>query len=283
MKQAKIYTQHTYTGYSFIELLRWKFSRLKSFTAVYLRYILFRGVKKNLKTIKKYHKTKSGPALVAGNGPSLGEIPADILEHFAKQRALFGVNDYAVSEKGLIYPPAYQVICDEYFWHPEKNPRAAELREITQKNLELSNTLCIIQPYFKEELIKNSATLFINTNSLPSFTKSINISKTTGLPSMTTHFAIATAIYLGYSPIYTVGFDLNQFLSLKIIDRKLVTQKIITEGQDINIENTFWKTRETVPDFLSFTANCISSMKLFENSVVVTLGENSMVDSLKKN
>jgi hypothetical protein len=243
---------------------------------------LFKGVKKNLKTIKKCHKTKSGPALVAGTGPSLGEIPTDVLEYFAKQRALFGVNDYALSEKGMSYPPVYQVICDEYFWHPETNPSAAKLKEITQKNLKSSSTLCIIQPYFKEELIEHSENLFINTNSLPSFTKSINISKTTGLPPMTTHFAIATAIYLGYSPIYTVGFDLNQFLSLKIINEKLVTQKTITNGQNINTENTFWKTRETVSDFLSFTAHCISSMKLFENSVVVTLGENSMVDSLKK-
>lgn len=282
MKEAKNYTQHTYTGYSITQLIAWKISRLKNFIAVYVRYVLFKGVNKNLKTIRKYYKTKEGPALVAATGPSLEKIPLDILDFFAKKKALFGVNDYAITKKGYISPPEYQIICDDYFWHEDQNSRAAELKEVTSKNLGSGRTFCIVQPYFKEEIIKSPETLYINTNSLPGFTKKIDISKTTGLPTMSTHFAIATAIYLGYSPIYVVGFDLNQFLSLKIIDGQLVTQKIITANQITDTEYTFWKARESVSDFLSFTANAISSLKLFKNSEVVVLGEDSMIDTVNK-
>ena len=112
------------------------------------------------------------------------------------------------------------------------------------------------------------------------FSSSIDVTKINGLYPLTVYYAIASAIYLGFSPIYTVGFDVNQFLTLELGENGSHIRNSHYAAASTEETHSEYKHREKISDFLSFMSSSISFMKIFKRHNVFTLGDGSYVDTI---
>jgi hypothetical protein len=278
MKNWRNYSPYTFIDYSIVSLIFWKYAILRKFLSTFVTVYLFSGNKRKLKKTKKIKGAFSGPALIAAGGPSLG-INDAVFDFFKSRNAIIGVNLFPLTDKGRKFPPDFLVICDAPFFR-KNTSEFEDFTDIVNGNLTLKRTNFVIQPAEFDPFFSESTSIYINTNTLLSFSNSIDVTEINGLYPLTVYFAIASAIYLGFSPIYTVGFDANQFLTLKLEANDSHMKNSHYLGASKEETHRDYKHREKISDFLSFMSSSISFMKIFKRHDVFTLGDGSYVDTI---
>ena len=280
IKLTKDYTQHVYTGYSFIELFIWKIATLRRFFSQERKTFSISNLHK-LYATWKIKGTFSGPALIAATGPSLSEVPTEVLQYFRENNSLIAVNLYLLTSSGMTVPPNFQVITDRRPWTDYESKNFNDFRFAAKKLIESSEISFLIQPYNLPDLFADQKSIYIHKNPLPGIVNYKGILGPSGLPNYTTFFAIAAAIHLGFSPIYITGLDLNHFLYLKSNPDsalKLGNHHAYEEDE----RHKTWSNRNSIEDVLSSSIFQMHYLKNFKNSNIFILGEGSMVDTLTK-
>ena len=280
LKLTKEYTQHVYTGYSFIELLIWKIASIRRFISQERQTFSISNLHK-LYATWKMKGTFSGPALIAATGPSLSEVPIEVLQYFRENKSLIAVNLYLLTPSGKKVAPNFQVITDRKPWVNFESENFNDFRASAKKLIDTSEISFFIQPYNLPDLFSDQKSIYIHKNPLTGIVKYKGILGPNGMPNYTTFFAIATALHLGFSPIFVTGLDLNHFLYLKANSKselKLGNHHAYEEDQSAQT----WNNRNSVEDILSSSIFQIHYLKNFRNSDIFVLGEGSMVDTLKK-
>lgn len=263
-----------YTGYSFIRLARWKYYTLRQ-TLAFERFQRKSRERNCLEKLRRIAGGSQGPALIIANGPSSLELPYSDFDLIRKKIRVFGMNNFFDSPISSIIRPDYLMICDEPYWSSEyqeyKNKVKAE---------RLVSDFTIVQPdYLPLYLGCEQDTLRIRRNSLPSFSKSIRVDTCfSGLPRYTAHYAIATAIHLGHSPIFVTGMDLNHYKFININQSNVLLDS--HHNYSSRQESSAWRKRETISKILSATMIAMDSLELFGTHKVIFVGQSPTHDKL---
>jgi hypothetical protein len=267
---------HTYAEYSIKKILVWKIGvvrRLVGDARSNYRYLHV-----NLKKLNKVHKLKvAKPALICATGPSLNNLNIKFFKDFKKFGDIFSINYFPFTTLGKQLDIDYQVILDVDFF-----------KELPIDNVE-KNFRIWLRNVFRGKIITqigakcdyDNKLISIRGLTAPSFTNAIDPMKFfVGFPPYSTFYAISTAIWLGYSPIYIVGLDANQH---KFIDVKENGVTLSDNHSDKFYPNLkFWSGRREVTSVLSSNAYVIEKLKLFKNFPVFIVGRGSHVDTLPK-
>jgi hypothetical protein len=280
LNSTKIYTQHSYTGYSFFELLIWKIATIRRFVSQERHTFSFRKLHKLFETWK-LKNSFSGPALIAATGPSLLKIPIEILEHFRANNSLIAVNLYLLSSSGKKVPPNFQIIADKGPWEDFHSKNFNDFRTTAGSLVESDKISYVIQPYNLPDLFSGQKSIYIHKNPLTSIIGYKGILGPSGLPNYTTFFAISTALHLGFSPIYVTGLDLNFFLKLGT-DSTSVLKLGNHHAYEEDERAQTWDNRNSVEEVLSASAFPMHYLKKFRKKEIFILGDGSMVDTIKK-
>jgi hypothetical protein len=280
IKLTKEYTQHVYTGYSFVELLIWKIATLRRFLSQERQTFSISNLHK-LYATWKIKGTFSGPALIAATGPSFSEIPIEVLQYFRTINSLIAVNLYLLTPAGMTVAPNFQVITDRRPWTDFESKNFNDFRSAAKKLIDSSEISFLIQPYNHPDLFANQKSIYIHKNPLPGIVKYKGVLGPSGLPNYTTFFAIAAALHLGFSPIYITGLDLNHFLYLNSNSNSTLNLGNHHAYEEDERQKT-WSNRNSVEDVLSSSIFQMHYLKNFSNREIFILGEGSMVDVLKK-
>jgi hypothetical protein len=270
-------SNHAYTEYSFLKTLIWKTGVLRRFFGD-----LRSGKKEihiNLEKLNKRHKLISPkPALILATGPSLNELNYKFLNDFKKFGDIFSINYFPFTDIGLKTKIDYQVMLD--VGHFTDNP----LEEVEQKfRYWVQNEFNgkIITQIGRDIKCKNEA-IFIRGLTAASFTKSINpMGIAVGFQPYTTLYAISTAIWLGYEPIYVSGLDASQHSYIHIREGKAKLSKHHADNVYADT-NMSWPGRPDSTSILSSNAYVIEKMKLFRKHSVEIIGNGSHIDTLPR-
>jgi hypothetical protein len=270
-------SNHAYTEYSFIKLFFWKIG---------VFYRLIGESKKNSGSIfinlqKRNYRHKlinQKPALICATGPSLNELNSNFLDNFKVFGDIFSINYFpltSIASKCLI---DYHLILD-----------TKQLSEI-KHNDSITPLKCWIKNEFNGKLITWSGSkidfdgevIYIKAKSAPSFSRSINpMRNIVGFHPYTTLFAISTAIWLGYKPIYVTGLDASQHAFIEMDGNIPYLKAHHVEGFYPNNEGR-WGGRKDVRTILSSNAYVVEQMKLFKRNEIFIVGEVSQVDVLNR-
>jgi len=254
---------YEYIDSSFRLLLKWKYFTLRKFLAVERSHRKLRP-KNGLRKTKSLRNQMSGPAVIIGNGPSSNELLKIDLQQFKMRHTLFCMNFFYSSELAKSLTPDYLFICDSPFWRKD----CSEYRDLVNEKQRLGNFM-IVQPDNFEDFGSKTLTLKIRKNPLTSFSRNISITSSfAGMPNYTAFYMIATALYLGYSPIYIIGHDFNhyKFMHLDSNGVKLLPHHFYTENP------APWAGRNTVSRILNANLQQINALKLFADKEVFTVG-----------
>ena len=269
--------RYEYLGQSYFNLTKWKYFTLRSFIAQE-KYRKSVGNKNEIKRIKKLKNLFHGPALVIANGPSVNRISENIIQKFSATKSLFTINNFFNHKLSENIVSNYHFICDNGYWDKYDLAKVDYRNRI--KKLQLKNDLVIVQPDYQQEFTEIN-TLFIRKNPLTGFTKSIDVTKNCGLPNNTSFFAIATAIYLGYSPIYVAGLDLN-FYNFIDFDNKSGWGLKSHHSYDLGLERIeMWQYRDSVTRILNSNLMQIYYLKLFKNHDVRIINDRKVTECLE--
>ena len=275
---ADIMEENTYTGFSIRSNIYWKYSRFRTWFHNY-RTSEIQLMRQNLNATRLLRGTKSGPALIAATGPSLRQIDQSTLLYFRNLGSLFGINQYATSPKGELVPPNYLVLNDEPFWNDSNESVVGAVKRM--KELILSSDIkCIVQPAHRKTLFQEAQTVFFHGIPLTGFHFGNRIDRLNSLPNITIFQAIATAKYLGYSPIYLVGYDLTfvKYLSTSSDGYSLEPHHHGSEQEKSIPLSSF---RRSLSDLFGSMAFQIESLKQFKTTAV-QIGYESFIDTLPR-
>ena len=267
---------HAYTEYSFLKTFIWKIGVLRR---------LFgdaRGNKKNfyvnLKKLNQKHKLKSPkPALILATGPSLNEINLEFIDSFKKFGDTFSINYFPLTDIGLKSKIDFHTLLDVNHFNDTPNDLESKLRYWLHNEFQGK----LITQIGRNITYKNEV-IHIRGLTAASFSKSINpMGWVVGFPPYTTLYAISTAIWLGYKPIYVTGLDASQHAFINIQGN----ETILSNHQGGNLRkdaNKVWGGRPDSTSILSSNAYVIEKMKLFKNHSVQIIGNNSHIDTLPR-
>jgi hypothetical protein len=265
---------YEYTGYSFVRLARWKYYTLRQ-TLAFERFQRKTRQRDSLEKLRRIAGGSHGPALIIANGASSLELPYTDLDRIRKELRVFGMNNFFDSPISSIIRPDYLMICDELYWSSEYQEYKNKV-----KAKQLVSNFTIVQPdYLPPYLGCEQDILRIRRNSLPSFSKNIRVDTClSGLPRYTAHYAIATAIHMGHSPIFVTGMDLNhyKFININQSDVLLNSHHNYSSRQ----ESSVWRKRETISKILSTTLSSMDSLELFAKHKVIFVGQSPTHDKL---
>lgn len=268
--------RYEYIGHSYKNLTKVQYFTLRSFIAQE-KYRKQNKNKNKIKKIKKLVNLYHGPALVLANGPSLVNINENVIKEFSKNKALFTINNFLNSKFTHSIIPTYHFICDNAYWNINDNAKVDYRDKI--KKIQSRNDMILVQPDHQTDYL-NKNTLYIRKNPLTGFTKSIDITKVNGLPNYTIYFAIATAIYLGYSPVYVAGLDLDYY---KFIDYNNNLGWVLKEHHFYNSDSysiDSWQYRDTLLRILNSNMSMIYYLKLFQKYDVRLVADQRVSTSL---
>jgi len=269
--------RYEYSGHSYIELTKSKYYTFRGFIAREKYGKKFKSEKK-IERIKKLKNQFWGPALVIANGPSLSKISKNTIQQFSNSKSLFTVNNYLnyTSEPEII--SNYHFICDNAYWDsndPEKVEYRNKIRE-----LQTRNDLVVVQPDYQEDFTGFN-TIYIRKNPLTGFLKNIDVTRMNGLPNFTSFYAIATAIYLGYSPVYVAGLDLNYY---SFIDYDPDQGWVLKSHHVYDIDSRKkeqWRYRDTLLRILNSNLIQIHYLSLFKKHNVRLVNDLKIHESLE--
>jgi hypothetical protein len=215
--------------------------------------------------------------LILLRGKDCENLDKDIIEYFFDLESLFAVNDIPAFANCPQIAPNYIVLNDEPFWVS----REERFESLRKKLLILEGEgLKVVQPAQRVNLIDNQNTVYFHGNPLTSIIGNIDIHRTMGIPNITSFHAIATAKYLGHSPIFLYGLDLS-FAKYLIADETgfWLSQERYSQEPQARIKlETF---RRSVSDLFGSLAFQIESLRMFKETIVI-LGHQSLVDSVPK-
>jgi hypothetical protein len=269
---------YTYVGYSLKNVFLWKVAAIRRFLGELYKQRSFRNIHLLRKT-RLLKNSRSGPALVCATGRSLNFCPEELIDFFYRQKSLFGISHYLLSNVGKRYPPNYQVLIDESHFNLNYAKDKAEFE--FQKSLKMSNIDNIILRHVSHNPIEGATSIPIWGHTMPGFTKKIDPTRTVGFMPNSSLLGIATALYLGYSPIFVVGLDYNYhaFMNLEDNSAKLDGH----HAYDSDVKNIALKGRERVPDLLGSIAWTIDRMNLLNSKKnVFTVGSFGSVDAFER-
>ena len=276
MKSTKIYEENTYTGFSISKLIYWKYSRIRT----YLHKEKNSDRKETLMRLKKTRElkdTKSGPALIILRGKNSALLDKDVIEYFFKKQSIFSVNDIPTFTNCPEIKPNYIVLNDEPFWH-SKESRFVKLREDLLHKM--GEEFKVIQPAQRFNLVNSEHTIHYHGNPLTTIIRNSDIDRTMGIPNITSFHAIASAIYLGYSPIILSGLELTfpKYLAADETGFWLDQSHYSNYPQERIKLDTF---RRSVSDLFGSLAFQIQSLKIFDEPIYI-FGYESFVDTLPR-
>jgi hypothetical protein len=236
-------------------------------------------MRRNLSNTRKQRGSKSGPALIVATGPSLSKVNESTLMHFRNLGSLFGINQYANSSKGAMVPPNYLVLNDEPFWNATSAKIISAVNNL-EALVQSKSVNFVIQPAHREILFKEASTIFYHGIPLTGFNLGKRIDKLNSLPNITIFHALATAEFLGYSPIYLVGYDLS---FIKYLSSDINGYTLMPHHHGSNDENSIplYSFRRSLADLFGSMAFQIQSLKQFDKTAV-QVGYESFIDTLPK-
>ena len=268
---------HSYTEYSFLKTFIWKIGVLRR---------LFgdaRSNKKNLnvnlKKLNQKYKLKSPkPALILATGPSLNEIDMAFISNFKKFGDTFSINYFPFTNIGLKHKADFHVLLDvDHFKEHAPNDIESKLRYWLHNEYDGK----LITQIGRNINYKNEV-IYIRGLTAASFSKSINpMGWVVGFQPYTTLYAISTAIWLGYKPIYVIGLDASQHNFINIQDNRTILSNHHA-GSFYPDANKIWIGRPNSTSVLSSNAYTIEQMKLFRNHSVQLIGNDSHIDTLPR-
>ncbi len=262
---------YEYIGNSFRELAKWKYFILRVWLATEKNHLSKRSGKK-LRKIRSLKEYFAGPALIIGNGPSSLNLMGVSLENLRADYTVFCMNMFYRSELANHIDPDYLLLCDDPFWSVE----FSDYKSVIEKK-QAEGDLVLIQPDHKPTFGNDSQTLFIRKNPLTSFSRRISVTSSfSGLPNYTMFYAISTAIYLGYSPIYVIGMDANHYKFLKFSENgvSLLPHHSYPENEQR------WRGRETLLRVINTNMQQIHALRLFLGHQVFITGLEKPHDQL---
>lgn len=267
---------HIYAEYSIKKILIWKIGVIRRVVGDIRSN--YRYLHVNLKKRNKSHKLKTAkPALICATGPSLNNLNINFFKDFKKFGDIFSINYFPFTKIGKQLEIDYQVLLDVDFFkelpidNVDKKFRKWLKNEFRGKII----TQIGVKNNYDNELIS------IRGLTAPSFTNSINPMKLlVGFPPYSTFYAISTAIWLGYSPIYIVGLDANQHKFIYIEEDGVKLSDNHSDNFYPNLK--YWSGRREVTSVLSSNAYVIEKLKLFKNFPVFIVGRDSHVDTLPR-
>ena len=254
--------------------------------------------KKFFKLTRNLRNSKSGSALIMGNGPRLKDCIeyAKVHDKDALSAEKFCFNDYILHTDILNIIPDYYFMLDCIFFEDDtideknifKNMKRANTskkdlinafkksKDIKEKVLNTKNIKVFIPVNYYSKYINNDNFYPISGKFSSAVTNYKNITKTLSWPSMTALCAISTAIYLGFTKIYIAGFDWDNFKTVRY-DRKSKSIKYnygyFYQDETSNME--YIKEENSPASMLSLTscifrhANKVEFINLDQNSVFV--------------
>lgn len=270
-------SNHAYTEYSFVKTLIWRIGVLRRLFGD------IRSGKKqifiNLEKLNSKHKLMSPkPALILATGPSLNEINNEFLSDFKKFGDIFSVNYFPFTNIGLKSKIDYQVVLD--VGHFTEHP-CDEVEEKFRHWLKNEFSGKLITQIGRNNICKNEA-IYVRGLTAASFTKSINpMGIVVGFQPYTTFYAISTAIWLGYEPIYVSGLDASQHAYIYMREGKATLSNNHADNFYTDA-NKSWVGRPDSKSILSSNAYAIEKMKLFRKHSVEIIGKGSHVDTLPR-
>jgi hypothetical protein len=270
-------SNHAYTEYSFSKTLIWKIGVLRRFFGD------LRGGRKvlhvNLEKLNRRHKiTLPKPAIILATGPSLNEINHEFLNDFKKFGDIFSINYFPFTDIGLKSKIDYQVLLDGGFF--TENP-LDEVEEKFRDWLQNEFNGKLITQIGRNLKYKNES-IFIRGLTAASFTKAINpMGIAVGFQPYSTLYAISTAIWLGYEPIYVSGLDASQHTYIYMREEK-ATLSNNHAGSFYPDSDKSWVGRPDSTSILSANAYVIEKMKLFRKYSVELIGNGSHIDTLPR-
>jgi hypothetical protein len=260
---------------SFIELVSWKFTITRVALGELKRYILNFSINK-FSTLRKLKQTKSGTAVICSLGPSLYEDKESMRHLLLKasdNKSLFVINHYLLTEFSDIIP-TYQFLSDDHFFNGEDHnnnylSKVENFPEVT-----------IFTRMANNYRFKNKSVVYFSGVNYPTVTKRINPQFIGGFADATILYALATALYMGYSKIIICGFDNNRFMQIKSVSPGSIYFKNMHVYSDGNLEK--WGTRDTMLKVLSSHLVILKSLLLFKQHNILIVGNSSLVDIFPK-
>lgn len=255
---------YEYSGASIWKAMRWKYYILRRFLA-FERFQRKTRCKGSLSKIKSLKGLYSGPAVIVGNGPSSLGLESLDLDSLRATHTIFCMNYYLMTDLSVQLPPHYLFLCDGNFWD-DTSSRYRKLVKKYQKDFDL----VLVQPDYLPNILSERSTLKIRKNPLTSFTRRISVSDIfCGFPNYTVFYMVATALHLGYSPVYMVGHDFNHY---KFIEWHEGSFKLLPHHSYSEAIRS-WPSRETISKILNANLQQLNALELFKSHPVYCLGE----------
>ena len=268
---------HAYTEYSFLKTFIWKLGVLRRLFGD-LRIGKMNSFV-NLEKLNRKHKiNESKPALILATGPSLNEISEKFLNDFKNFGDVFSINYFPFTNLGLKSKIDYQVMLDvSHFTIDPADEVEKKFRYWIQNDFDGK----LITQIGRNVSCKNEI-IFIRGLTAASFTKSINpMGMIVGFQPYTTLYAISTAIWLGYKPIYVSGLDASQHSFIYMREGKATLRNYHADNFYPDADKR-WVGRPDTTSILASNAYVIEKMKLFRNYPVEIIGNSSHIDTLPR-
>jgi hypothetical protein len=173
----------------------------------------------------------------------------------------------------------YHFICDRGYWSSDSSRLA--YRKLLNSFQE-EKSLTIIQPdHLPDYHTDTRNLLYIRKNPLPTLSKGIDVTRVCGLPNNTAFFAIATAFYLGFSPIYVIGLDLDyyRFASYDSGIGWGLKSHHFYDGPTAPLST--WQQRDTISRILNYNLFLIESLRRFQGIPVTLVSEKPISQSVQ--
>jgi hypothetical protein len=270
--------ENSYVGFSIRSSLYWKYSRLRTYLHNY-RQVNISLMHRNLRASRVLKGTKSGPALIAAAGPSLSYIEDSTFLQFRRLGSLFGINHYLTTPVGKSTPPNYLVLNDEPFWKGGDPSMINSLAQICEF-IEAEKIDHIVQPAHMTKLFEGAKTIYFHGIPLTGMHLGHSIDRTNSIPNITLFHAIATAKYLGYSPIYLAGFDLS-YTKFLVTDTEGYWLLPHHHGSGFEPRIPLSNFRRSLSDLFGSMAFQIHALKEFKD-IAVQVGHASYIDTLPR-
>lgn len=270
-------SEHEYTQFSVLKTCDWKYSRFRKFLSEWKRQNK-ELLRQNLQLTQMAHSTFHGPAVIMSMGESLNSVDKRVFMKARRNGALFAINATPLTLIGSEFQPNFVVLNDEPFWTP-RTQYENDLREGILAHLHQNTKCTVIQPAHLENFSKFNKTIHFHGNPLTSFTKNINITKAMGIPNSTIFFAVASALYLGFSPIIIAGHDFDFAKKTSFVDGNYYTKRINPISGQESLQPLI-ELRENLTNLYASTALHIHYWNLFQHATVITLSQNGVIDTV---
>lgn len=254
---------------------------------VFLRFKAGNQHRKNLGRLKSMGKSNQRKiAVVLAAGPSLSPEFLKSLSKFRRNSystlEIFSVNFMPIKNDLVGELTDYLVLSDPVTNPASTHSDSKELWEWVSR----SNCSVVVPTSWHKDLasleVDESRIIYFNDLHLVGFTRNISPLRPRGYLSLTAYKALAIAKYIDYKKIGIIGFDNDQFRSLKgTTDNRLIqgSRHFEKYHDDVDLSHFY---SNGICDYFYETSLVFLDLRRFMSSKIINLDETSLVDAFEK-